>query len=132
MKVPSLKRMPSHSPSAACLTNGLPRSTRGLNLVSDQVADLHRAGFNLRKPPIFNRVGIPGSGGPDWLRNDYEFIVCTTRTGKLPWADNTACGHPPKWAPATRWWRAYPEALSWVRQFVHVGNAGRHPGSMCR
>lgn len=63
------------------------------------VADLHRAGFNLRKPPIFHRVGIPGSGGPDWLRNDYEPIICVTRPGKLPWSDNTACGHPPKWAP---------------------------------
>lgn len=63
------------------------------------MSDLHRAGVNLRKPPIFHRVGIPGSGGPDWLRNDYEFIVCATRPGKLPWSDNTAAGHPPKWAP---------------------------------
>jgi hypothetical protein len=63
------------------------------------VADLHRAGFNLRKPAVFSRVGIPGSGGPDWLRNDWEPIVCVTRPGKLPWSDNTACGHPPKWAP---------------------------------
>lgn len=61
------------------------------------MADLHRAGFNLRKPPVFHRVGIPGSGGPDWLRNDYEPIVCVTREGKLPWSDNTACGKPPKW-----------------------------------
>lgn len=63
------------------------------------MADLHRAGFNLRKPPVFHRVGIPGSGGPDWLRNDYEPIVCVTRPGKLPWSNNTACGHLPKWAP---------------------------------
>lgn len=62
------------------------------------VADLHRAGFNLRKPPIFQRVGIPGSGGPDWLRNDYEPIVCITRPGQLPHSDNTACGHTPKYA----------------------------------
>lgn len=62
-------------------------------------ADLYRAGFNLRKPPVFHRVGIPGSGGPDWLRNDWEPIVCVTRPGKLPWSDNTACGHAPKWAP---------------------------------
>ncbi len=60
------------------------------------MADLHRAGIHLRKPPIFHRVGIPGSGGPDWLRNDYELIVCATSSGKLPWSDNTACGHPPK------------------------------------
>lgn len=63
------------------------------------MADLHRAGAHLRKPPAFHRIGIPGSGGPDWLRNDYEFIVCATNGGKLPWSDNTAMGHPPKWAP---------------------------------
>lgn len=55
------------------------------------MADLHRAGVKLRKPPAFCRVGIPGSGGPDWLRNDYEFIVCATK-GKLPWSDNVAMG----------------------------------------
>jgi len=63
------------------------------------MADLHRAGIHLRKPPAFKRVGIPGSGGPDWLRNDYEFVVCCTGGGKFPWSDNTAMGHPPKWAP---------------------------------
>jgi DNA modification methylase len=61
------------------------------------MAELHRAGMNLRNPPIFSRVGIPGSGGPDWLRGDYEWIICTTRPGQLPWSDNTACGHAPKW-----------------------------------
>lgn len=63
------------------------------------IAELHRRGLSLRNPPIFSRVGIPGSGRQDWLRGDYEWIVCTTRPGKLPWSDNTACGHPPKWAP---------------------------------
>lgn len=62
------------------------------------MADLHRAGIKLRKPPAYRRVGIPGSGGPDWLRNDYEFIVCASK-GKLPWSNNTAMGHPPKFAP---------------------------------
>jgi len=60
------------------------------------MADLHRAGIHLRKPPIYKRYGIPGSGGQEWLRNDYEFIVCASR-GKLPWSDNTAMGHPPKY-----------------------------------
>lgn len=63
------------------------------------MADLHRAGVHLRKPPVYSRVGIPGSGGPDWFRNDYEFVICGSKGGKLPWSDNTACGHPPKWAP---------------------------------
>lgn len=62
------------------------------------MADLHRSGVKLRNPPIMHRVGISGSGGPDWLRNDKEWIVCASH-GKLPWADNTAMGHPPKWAP---------------------------------
>ena len=56
------------------------------------MADLHRRGVHLRKPPIFARQGIPGSGGPDFLRNDYEFIVCATNGGKLPWSHNTAMG----------------------------------------
>lgn len=63
------------------------------------MADLHRAGAHLRKPPIYQRVGIPGSGGPDWWRNDYEFCVCATNGGKLPWSDNTATGTIPKYAP---------------------------------
>lgn len=62
-------------------------------------ADLHRSGFNLRNPPVYHRVGIPGSGGPDWLRADTEMCICTTRPGKLPFSDNTAMGHAPKWAP---------------------------------
>lgn len=61
------------------------------------MADLHRMGIHLRNPPVFHRVGIPGSGGPDWLRNDYEFIVCGTSGGKLPWSDNTAMGSDPKY-----------------------------------
>lgn len=62
------------------------------------MADLHRAGVKLRKPPIYKRVGIPGSGGPDWWRNDYEFCICAS-SGRLPWSDNTATGHPPKFPP---------------------------------
>lgn len=60
---------------------------------------LQDAGYKLRKPPVFHRVGIAGSGGPDWLRNDWEPIICATKRGKLPWSDNTAMGHPPKWGP---------------------------------
>jgi hypothetical protein len=62
-------------------------------------ADLHRAGFTLRKPPIYYRRGIPGSGNKDWLKNNYELIVCTTRGGELPWSNNTAMGSKPKCDP---------------------------------
>lgn len=64
------------------------------------MAELHRAGVCLRNPPIFGRYGIPGSGGDDWLRSDYEWCISAThKRGKLPWSDNTACGHVPKWGP---------------------------------
>ena len=81
----------------AWVIEGQTRQFRWTSTPALLMADLHRAGVKLRKPPIFHRVGIPGSGGPDWLRNDYEFIICASK-GKLPWSDNTACGHPPKYA----------------------------------
>lgn len=58
------------------------------------IADLHRKGFNLRKPIAWERDGIPGSGGPDWLANRWEPIICVTMSGRLPWSDNAACGEP--------------------------------------
>lgn len=62
------------------------------------VSSLHALGVTMRKPLIFQKSGgIPGSGGPDWLRDDYEFILACTKGGRLPWSDNTACGNPPKY-----------------------------------
>ncbi len=62
------------------------------------MADLHRLHVKLRKPPVFHRKGICGSGGPDWLRNDWEFIVCSSK-GRLPWSNNVAMGKPCKFKP---------------------------------
>ena len=59
-------------------------------------ADLHRQGVKMRKVVVYQRNGIPGTGGPEWLRNDWEPIICATKNGRLPWADNTAMGQPPK------------------------------------
>lgn len=61
------------------------------------MAELLKRGVHLRCPPIYHRVGIPGSGGPDFWRGDYEVVVCATHGGKLPWSDNTASGAPPKY-----------------------------------
>lgn len=60
------------------------------------MADLHRRGVRLRRPAIFQRWGIPGSGGPDFWRSNYEFIICASK-GRLPWSDSTATGTPPKY-----------------------------------
>jgi DNA modification methylase len=59
------------------------------------IADLHRAGYHLRKPVCYVRHGIPGSGGKDWLKNNWEWVICASQPGILPWSDNTACGHEP-------------------------------------
>lgn len=52
-------------------------------------------------PYVFHRIGIPGSGGPHYHRRDWEPIYCFAKPQSLPprWSDNTATGHPPKWAP---------------------------------
>ena len=103
-------------------------------------ADLKRAGICLRRPPAFHRVGIAGSGGPDWLRNDYEPIVCATNGGPLPWADNTACGHPPKWAPrgemshrlsdgarVNQWGHSYDSGATSIDDGTYVRGNGARP-----
>ncbi len=85
----------------ACVCEGKTRKFKYTATPFLLVADLHRKGFNLRKPPIFHRVGIPGSGGPDWLRNDYETIICVTPPGR-GYFDVSAVGKPPKYAPGGR------------------------------
>lgn len=60
------------------------------------MAEIKKRGAKLRKPVVYQRNGIPGTGGPDWLRNDWEPIICATKNGRLPWSDNTAMGTPPK------------------------------------
>lgn len=82
------------------VVEGRTRGYRYSNAPMRLAVAVENAGGVPRKPPVYNRVGIPGSGGPDWLRNDYEFVLAWTReAGRLPWSDNTAMGHPPKFAP---------------------------------
>lgn len=59
------------------------------------------------RPVIWHKVdpvtrggcATPGSGGKQWLRSDWEYVMAFKRPGDLPFADNTACGHPPKYGP---------------------------------
>lgn len=84
----------------AWVVDGPTRSYRWSATPALLMADLHRKGVNLRKPPFFHRVGIPGSGGPDWLRSNVEWIVCgTQQKGRLPWADPCATGKPCRHEP---------------------------------
>lgn len=62
-------------------------------------ADLIRSGVCLRNPAIYQRHGIPGSGGPDWFKANYEWIICATNEGRLLWSNNKACGHKPLQKP---------------------------------
>jgi len=61
------------------------------------MTEIHKKGIILKKPAAFYRFGIAGSGGKQWLRNDWEFIVCCAAQWPLPWSNNTAMGHPPKY-----------------------------------
>lgn len=77
----------------------------------------------LYRPCVFHRVGIPGSGGKDWFRADWEYVMCFKRPGALPWADNTACGHPPKWAPGGEMSHRMSDGTR-VNQWGHPINSG--------
>lgn len=59
----------------------------------------YKRGGHAYRPCYWHRIGIPGSGGDQWFRADVEYVMCFKRPGPLPWSDNTAMGHPPKWAP---------------------------------
>ncbi len=56
-------------------------------------ADLIRKGIRLRNPAIYKRDSIPGSGGHDWLKANYEWIICAAPSKRLPWSNNKAMGH---------------------------------------
>jgi len=58
-----------------------------------------KRGGSCYRPCYWHKNGLPGSGGDDWFRADVEYILCFKRAGKLPWANNTAMGHTPKYAP---------------------------------
>lgn len=57
--------------------------------------------FRIRKPLAYYRHGIFGGGGPDYLKNCWEPIIAFTdfAVKRLPGANPTACGHPPKYPP---------------------------------
>lgn len=59
-----------------------------------------KRGGSVWRPVFWHRVGVPGSGGHQWLRSDVEYVLAFKRDREwLPWSDNTANGHPPKWGP---------------------------------
>jgi|HubBroStandDraft_2_1064218.scaffolds.fasta_scaffold58744_5 hypothetical protein len=58
-----------------------------------------REGINCWRPAIWARVGIPGSGGDQWLRSDTEYCLAFTREPKISFADNLVNGSPPKYRP---------------------------------
>jgi site-specific DNA-methyltransferase (adenine-specific)/site-specific DNA-methyltransferase (cytosine-N4-specific) len=92
-------------------------------------ADLKRKGFIFRHPSVFHRVGIPGSGGPDWLRGDWEPILCLTRPGRLPWSDPTAYGHPPKYREGGAASYRLRDGKRVGRPHICQGRNGRHKDS---
>ena len=59
-----------------------------------------KRGNQLWRPCIWWKVdekeggsGIPGSGGKQWLRNDWEYVLAFKKEGWLPWADPLVMGN---------------------------------------
>lgn len=64
-----------------------------------------KRGQHLWRPCVWWKVdendggtGIPGSGGKQWLRNDWEYVLAFKREGWLPWADPLVFGTEPVYA----------------------------------
>lgn len=59
------------------------------------IAALYAAGIEQWRPACWYKVdavtgggcGNPGSGGKQWLRSDWEYVIAVKPKGKLPWAD---------------------------------------------
>jgi hypothetical protein len=61
-----------------------------------------KRGNQLWRPCVWWKVdaneggsAIPGSGGKQWLRNDWEYVMAFKKEGWLPWADPLVMGHDP-------------------------------------
>lgn len=80
------------------------------------------------RPCYWHRVGIPGSGGEQWLRADVEYVLAFTGCeARIPWSDNTANGHPPKWAPGGEMSHRLSDGArvnQWGKHFGHSAESG--------
>jgi len=79
------------------IAGGVTRKRNYQPAVEGLMYEWWRQGGSMYRPCCWVKVGIPGSGGDDWFRSDWEFAVCFKRPGRLPWSDNRAMGHPPKY-----------------------------------
>lgn len=89
-----------------------------------------KSGGRCWRPAYWSRVGIPGSGGKQWLRSDVEYCLAFTGCRKaIPWSDNTVNGHPPKWAPGGAMSHRLTSGAR-VNQWGHPIDSGATSGSI--
>jgi len=99
----------------------------------------YEKGLCLWRPCIWTKNGLPGTGGKQWLRNDWEFVLAFKNAGPLPWAEPLATGKPPKYRNGGRFRNrgrddqrgdgAYPVIkLANPGNVVHVTVGGGHLG----
>lgn len=88
--------------------------------------EAHKRGWYADPPVYWHRHGIPGSGGRQGFRRVVEYCLCFKRGPKLPWADNLACGTPPKHPPggATSHRQADGTRVAGRRVDVKIANPG--------
>ena len=91
---------------------------------------IKQLGYKLRKPSVYNRHGIPGTGGPDWLRNDWEPIICATKRGRLPWSEPAELGPRPRYkSPRTATNRSKDGTR---KKAVYIDPERSNPGNVIR
>lgn len=88
------------------------------------LAEWWKRGGQCWRPAYWHRVGVPGSGGKQWLRADVEYVLAFKGAGDLSWSDNTACGHPPKWGPGGEMSHRLSNGAR-VNQWGYIGSGNR-------
>jgi hypothetical protein len=95
-----------------------------------------RAGIECWRPACWHKVdpitgggtGQPGSGGKQWLRSDWEYVLAFKNLGPLPYADPTFQKRAPKYGPGGTIRTRHKDGSRVMRAFkqpgyVNPGNA---------
>jgi hypothetical protein len=126
--VPRVVQMARVTDGLVCVNMAGPvRDHRYSPVVEWLVADLtrHHGLVCGPAPYAYFRIGIPGSGGPNYHRRDWEPVYCFARPECLPlkFSDNTAMGHPPKWAPGGEMSNRLSDADAGEREWRPIADA---------
>jgi DNA modification methylase len=95
-------------------------------------------GIELYRPACWYKVdpatnggcGTPGSGGKQWLRSDWEYVIAFKPQGKLPWADPLFERRPCKYEPGGKARQRQADGSRHPREFENPTFA--NPGNVIK